>query len=112
VILSVLLVTVLGLSLAAQQQPPPATVVAANVDTSESDLTPMDPKEIVAAVTGPAPAESGPTNPVPLTPEARERTQGIWWYLLVIGILLLGRTRCSQTGCRKHRDSHYSCKVR
>ena len=31
---------------------PPAATIAANVDLSESDLTPMDPKEVVAAVTG------------------------------------------------------------
>jgi hypothetical protein len=27
---------------------------------------------------------------VPPTPEARERNQRIWWYLLIAGILLLG----------------------
>ena len=27
---------------------------------------------------------------VPLTPEAREKNQRLWWYLLVAGILLLG----------------------
>ena len=32
----------------------PAATVAANVDLSESDLTPMDPREVVAAVAGPA----------------------------------------------------------
>jgi hypothetical protein len=67
------------------------SVVAANVDPIEADLTPMDPKEIVAAAVG---APTGPGGPgatgVPLTPEAREKNQRLWWYLLVAGILLLG----------------------
>ena len=29
-------------------------------------------------------------NGVPLTPEAQERNQRLWWYLLFAGILLLG----------------------
>jgi hypothetical protein len=65
-------------------------VVASNVDPAESDLTPMDPKEIVAATIGaPTGAEGGGPG-VPLTPEAKEGSQRLWWYLLVIGILLLG----------------------
>ena len=66
-------------------------VVAANVDPAEADLTPMDPKEIqVAAVGAPAGSEGGPAAGVPLTPEAQEKNQRLWWYLLVAGILLLG----------------------
>ena len=66
-------------------------VVAANVDPAEADLTPMDPKEIVAAATGTVgTVEGGPGGGVPLTAEAQERNQRIWWYLLVAGILLLG----------------------
>lgn len=65
-------------------------VVASNVDPAEADLTPMDPKEIVAAATaGPGGAADGRSG-VPLTPEAQERNQRLWWYLLVAGILLLG----------------------
>ena len=30
----------------------PAVVVASNVDLAESDMTPLDPKEVVAAATG------------------------------------------------------------
>jgi hypothetical protein len=68
-----------------------AVVVAANVDPAEADLTPMDPKEIVAAATGTAGnVEGGPGAGVPLTAEAQERNQRLWWYLLVAGILLLG----------------------
>jgi hypothetical protein len=66
-------------------------VVASNVDAAEADLTPMDPKEIVAAAVGAsAGAEGGPGGGVPLTPEAQEKNQRLWWYLLVAGILLLG----------------------
>jgi hypothetical protein len=66
-------------------------VVASNVDPTEADLTPMDPREIVAAATGgPADGESESTPGVPLTPEAREKNQRLWWYLLCAGIVLLG----------------------
>ena len=67
------------------------TVVAVNVDPAEADLTPIDPKEIVAAAMGDSAGGAGtaPTG-VPLTPEAQEKNQRLWWYLLVAGILLLG----------------------
>jgi hypothetical protein len=66
-------------------------VVAVNVDPAEADLTPMDPKEIVAAATaGSASTGGGSPSSVPLTPEAQERSQRLWWYLLLGGILLLG----------------------
>jgi hypothetical protein len=64
-------------------------VVAANVDPAESDLTPIDPKEIAAAAVGdPSGAETA--KGVPLTPEAQEKNQRLWWYLLCAGIVLLG----------------------
>jgi hypothetical protein len=68
-----------------------SAVVASNVDTAESDLTVMDPKEIVAAATGgpDAARQAGPTG-LPPTPEAQERSQRLWWYVLCLGILLLG----------------------
>ena len=31
-----------------------------------------------------------PASDVPLTPQAQERSQRLWWYLLATGILLLG----------------------
>ena len=64
-------------------------VVASNVDPAESDLTPMDPKEIVAATLG-APTGAQGGGGLPVTPEAQEGSQRLWWYLLVAGILLLG----------------------
>jgi Aerotolerance regulator N-terminal/von Willebrand factor type A domain len=66
------------------------TVVAVNVDPAEADLTPMDPKEIVAAaVGGTGSPEGAAAAGVPQTPEAKERNQRLWWYLLCGGILLL-----------------------
>jgi hypothetical protein len=67
------------------------TVVAVNVDPAEADLTPIDPKEIVAAATGGTEGGDGTQpNGIPLTPEAKEKNQRLWWYLLLAGILLLG----------------------
>jgi hypothetical protein len=67
------------------------SVVAVNVDPVEADLTPIDAKEIVAAATGgSAGGDGSQPNGVPLTPEAREKNQRLWWYLLIGGILLLG----------------------
>ncbi len=64
-------------------------VVASNVDPAESDLTPMDPKEIVAATIGTPPGAQGGGG-LPMTPEAQEGSQRLWWYLLLAGIILLG----------------------
>ena len=65
-------------------------VVASNVDSVESDLTALDPKEIVAAATGGTGSTRAAAAGVPRTPEARERSQRLWWYLLLAGVLLLG----------------------
>jgi hypothetical protein len=64
-------------------------VVAANVDAAEGDLSMMDPKEIALAATGSA-ESAGAQRGTPLTPEAQEKTQRLWWYLLIAGLLLLG----------------------
>jgi hypothetical protein len=64
--------------------------IAVNLDPTESDLTPLDPRELVAAVTGRATPTATPQEaPSELTAEDAERRQGIWWYLLVAGLLLL-----------------------
>jgi hypothetical protein len=64
--------------------------VAVNLDPAESDLTPIDTGELVAAVTGRASAPEVQ----PVTPEATredaEKQQALWWYLLAAGMLLLG----------------------
>jgi hypothetical protein len=68
----------------------PPLVVASNVDLRESDLTPMDPQEVVAAALGragsvaPGEPEAAPTD------QATEAAQRIWWYVLFAGLLLLG----------------------
>jgi hypothetical protein len=75
----------------------PATVVAGNVDLAESDLTPLDPAEMVAAVTG-QPGSGGPGAVPEVVPdEVQEQAQRIWWYLLFTGILILiGETVLAQ----------------
>jgi hypothetical protein len=67
-----------------------AAVVASNVDSAESDLSTMDPKEIIAAAVGGPDEGARAAAGVPLPPEAQERSQRLWWYLLCIGILVLG----------------------
>ncbi len=67
----------------------PPVVVASNVDLRESDLTPMDAEEVVAAALGRAGGQTaGPT--APPSDEAQESAQRMWWYLLFAGLLLLG----------------------
>lgn len=61
---------------------------AVNVDVSESDLTPLDPTEVVAAVTGGG-GSTGPAARISLPPEEQERRQALWWYLLVVVFALL-----------------------
>jgi len=67
--------------------------IAVNIDPVESDLTPLDPSELVAAVTG----HAGPAAAAPASVEQAEadiqdaeRKQAIWWYLLLLGLALLG----------------------
>jgi hypothetical protein len=68
-----------------------AAVVASNVDSAESDLTTMDPKEIVAAARAEGDGTAGGASGLPRqTPDVQERSQRLWWYLLVLGILVLG----------------------
>jgi hypothetical protein len=68
-----------------------AVPVAVNVDTTESDLTPLDSQELVAAVTGRARASDpqAAAEAAELKPADLERRQAIWWYLLLAGVLLL-----------------------
>jgi hypothetical protein len=70
--------------------------IAVNLDPLESDLTPLDPRELVAAVTGQATPGAAPTA-LPSAPgqvsavdeREAERRQAIWWYLLMAGVLIL-----------------------
>ena len=78
--------------------------IAVNLDPAESDLTPMDPQELVAAVTGRAAMTSSQTAPAEITVEEAERRQALWWYLLVTGVLLLAAEMAvSNTLSRKER---------
>jgi hypothetical protein len=64
--------------------------VAVNLDPVESDLAPLDPRELVASVTGHAsPSGNEPTAGQEMTVEETERRQGLWWYLLLTGLMLL-----------------------
>lgn len=62
--------------------------IAVNVDPRESDLTRFDPKELVAAVTA-APVAGTPDAGAAATSTDLERSQAIWWYLLVIALVLM-----------------------
>ena len=65
--------------------------LAVNLDPAESDLAPLDPRELVASVTGHASQESAEPAMAPeMTREETEKRQSLWWYLLVAGVLLLG----------------------
>ncbi|MES1254266.1 MAG: BatA and WFA domain-containing protein [Acidobacteriota bacterium] len=65
-------------------------LIAVNLDPAESDLTPIDIPELVASVTGHAtPASAETVVPTTATGEETEQRQGLWWYLLFAGLLLL-----------------------
>lgn len=68
----------------------PPVVVASNVDLKESDLSGMDPQEIVAAAMGRAGGAAAADPMAPPTEQAQEAAQRVWWYLLFAGLLLLG----------------------
>jgi len=64
--------------------------IAVNIDPTESDLSAIDPSELVAAVTGHAtPTAAQPAQSQEMTREESERRQSLWWYLLMAGLLLL-----------------------
>jgi hypothetical protein len=66
--------------------------IAVNVDPVESDLTVLDPQELVAMVTGHATqstSQGTQATPQELPAVEAERRQGLWWYVLLVGLLLL-----------------------
>jgi hypothetical protein len=64
--------------------------IAVNLDPAESELNPMDPRELVAAVTGHAsPVDVQPEQAQEMTREESEKRQSLWWYLLLAGVGLL-----------------------
>jgi hypothetical protein len=77
-----------------------ATLVASNVDPAESDLTAMDPRELVAAITGRDAAAAAAAEVRP-SDESQAEAQRIWWYLLVAaGLLLAAETLISNRASR------------
>ncbi len=65
--------------------------IAANLDTTESDLSVLDTQELNAALSGrPGTVNPASADAATLTPEDQERRQNFWWYLLMAGIALLG----------------------
>ena len=76
-------------------RPDASVVLASNVDPGEADLTPIDPKELIAAITGRIGGPQAVAGPRP-TAEAQAEAQRIWWYLLVVaGLLLTAETLLS-----------------
>jgi hypothetical protein len=67
----------------------PPVVAASNVDLTESDLTPVDPQEVVAGVIGRAGGTATATAAAAATDQEHESTQRLWWYLLFFGVLVL-----------------------
>jgi hypothetical protein len=81
-----------------------AVILASNVDLTESDLTPLDPRELAAAIAGGG-ARGGGMGDARPSDEAQAQAQRLWWYLLVAGgLLLAGETlvanRLSQNAAR------------
>lgn len=65
-----------------------ATVIAANVDVRESDLTPLDPDSFAAGVRTPGEVEASSRAAV-LPAAELEKRQSLWWYLLLTALALL-----------------------
>jgi hypothetical protein len=63
--------------------------IAVNVDAAESDLSHLDPQDIVVAVTA-INADRAPGSDFNVgTPQDQERRQKVWWYLLTAAVLLM-----------------------
>jgi hypothetical protein len=79
--------------------------IAVNLDPAESELNAIDPRELVAAVTGHAtPMAVQPEQAQEMTREEAERRQSLWWYLLLAGVgLLAAETMISNHLSRKEK---------
>lgn len=64
--------------------------IAVNVDPTESDLSHLDPQDIVVAVTSVEGQRQPGSGPNDATPQEQESRQRIWWYLMLAALLLLG----------------------
>lgn len=77
----------------------PRAQTAVNAPASESDLTPIDPKELLLGVR--TSQTLGAADSLPTTPDAMERRQGLWRILLVVvALALLGETFMATRGSR------------
>lgn len=65
-----------------------SSAIAVNVDPAESNLEAISPEEVVR-VLSPDDATARASGPLTLTVQEREREQSAWWYLVVIGFVLL-----------------------
>jgi hypothetical protein len=63
--------------------------IAVNVDPAESDLSHLDPQDIVVAVTAVDGQQSSAGNLNDATPRDQESRQKLWWYLLLVALFLL-----------------------
>ncbi len=63
--------------------------IAVNVDPAESDLSHLDPRELIAAVTSRGVDAARTSVAATSSPEDLERRQRIWWYLLSGALLLM-----------------------
>jgi hypothetical protein len=63
--------------------------IAVNVDPVESDLSHLDPQELIAAVSSRSGDASAGAAAASASPEDAERQQKIWWYLLAGALLLM-----------------------
>ena len=63
--------------------------IAVNIDPSESDLSRIDPQEIVVAVTSPNGLRQPGSDLNASTPQDQEQRQKLWWYLLLAALLLM-----------------------
>jgi len=70
--------------------------IAVNIDASESDLSHLDPLDLVAAVTSASAQQQAGSDFNAATPQDQERRQRLWWYLLLVAVLVLaGETAVS-----------------
>lgn len=63
--------------------------IAVNVDRAESDLSHLDPQDIVVAVTSAPGQHLAGSDLNTQTPQDQERRQKMWWYLLLAALLLM-----------------------
>ena len=83
--------------------------IAVNVDLVESDLSHMDPAELVASITANdnRGADTAARAPFIGTAQELERRQAIWWYLLLAALLLLAaETLFSNRLSRRSLEQH------